>query len=226
MTEYTPNFNLKKPAPEDFYNIQDFNDNMDKLDAGAVKKGSGIAELSAGTLAARPAAGIAGRYYFAQDTGEIYFDTGTEWVLAAASSAELAAHLADTTTAHGLENKSDKGTPEIYIVSEGFPTGWSGTIRWWKNQENLVTLHVNLYRPDNDISSSIVNFYTLPEGFRPNVASVFQVVHFLDINGNGLANSLGEVVVINFGTVKLAPFPSTSLTNARSFAATFNYYCA
>ncbi|MDF2870861.1 MAG: hypothetical protein K0R05_2436 [Anaerocolumna sp.] len=30
--EQTTNFNLKKPAPEDFYNVQDFNDNMDILD--------------------------------------------------------------------------------------------------------------------------------------------------------------------------------------------------
>ena len=29
----TTNLNLKKPAPEDFYNVQDFNDNMDIIDA-------------------------------------------------------------------------------------------------------------------------------------------------------------------------------------------------
>ena len=32
MATSTPNYNLKKPAPEDFYNIQDFNDNMDLID--------------------------------------------------------------------------------------------------------------------------------------------------------------------------------------------------
>ncbi|NLJ72854.1 MAG: hypothetical protein GX333_07560 [Syntrophomonadaceae bacterium] len=30
-----------------------------------------------------------GRYYFAQDTGEIYLDTGAEWILAAAGRADL-----------------------------------------------------------------------------------------------------------------------------------------
>lgn len=29
---YTENYNLKKPDQEDFYNIQDHNDNMDKID--------------------------------------------------------------------------------------------------------------------------------------------------------------------------------------------------
>ncbi len=33
MADYTPNLNLKKPAAEDFYNIEDDNDNMDKIDA-------------------------------------------------------------------------------------------------------------------------------------------------------------------------------------------------
>ncbi len=28
----TTNFNLKKPSSEDYYNVQDFNDNMDVLD--------------------------------------------------------------------------------------------------------------------------------------------------------------------------------------------------
>lgn len=32
MATNTPNYNLKKPAPEDFYNIADFNDNMDIID--------------------------------------------------------------------------------------------------------------------------------------------------------------------------------------------------
>ena len=33
MAEFTPNYNLKKPAEEDFYNVKDFNDNADIVDA-------------------------------------------------------------------------------------------------------------------------------------------------------------------------------------------------
>ncbi len=32
MAEYTQNYNLKKPAEEDFYNVKDFNDNADIID--------------------------------------------------------------------------------------------------------------------------------------------------------------------------------------------------
>lgn len=33
MATNTPNYNLKKPAPDDFYNVADQNENMDKIDA-------------------------------------------------------------------------------------------------------------------------------------------------------------------------------------------------
>lgn len=32
MAEYTPNLNLKKMDPDDFYNIEDFNYNLDRTD--------------------------------------------------------------------------------------------------------------------------------------------------------------------------------------------------
>lgn len=33
MATYTTNYNLKKPAPTDFYDVADFNDNANKIDA-------------------------------------------------------------------------------------------------------------------------------------------------------------------------------------------------
>ena len=33
MAEYTENYNLKKPAQEDFYNVEDFNNNADVIDS-------------------------------------------------------------------------------------------------------------------------------------------------------------------------------------------------
>lgn len=52
-----------------------YNENLDILDEMAVKKGEGIAELVGGTLTERPEPEIPGRYYFAQDKGEIWLDT-------------------------------------------------------------------------------------------------------------------------------------------------------
>ena len=47
---------------------------------GAVAAGSGVVSMLAGTAASRPAAGTAGRLYFATDTGEFSYDTGSAWV--------------------------------------------------------------------------------------------------------------------------------------------------
>ncbi len=117
MAEYTKNFNLIKPSQEDFYNVDDFNDNFEKIDQQAVKKGEGIAELIGGTSANRPAPEIIGRYYFAQDTGEIFLDTGTEWVLAAASREEFVSHLADYADLKGYIGYTED---DIYGVEVDF----------------------------------------------------------------------------------------------------------
>ena len=37
MPNFTPNLNLKKPLTTEFYNIADFNDNMDIIDGGSAR---------------------------------------------------------------------------------------------------------------------------------------------------------------------------------------------
>lgn len=41
--EYTPNLNLKKPSDDDFYNVKDFNDNADAIDAAIKANQTAIA---------------------------------------------------------------------------------------------------------------------------------------------------------------------------------------
>ena len=45
MAEYTPYLNLKKPAPNEFYNVEDFNDNADLIDAEMGQQADGIGAL-------------------------------------------------------------------------------------------------------------------------------------------------------------------------------------
>ena len=47
MAEYTENFNLKKPGQDDFYNIEDFNENADIIDAELKKLNDAIKDLDA-----------------------------------------------------------------------------------------------------------------------------------------------------------------------------------
>lgn len=59
-----------------------------------------------GELAARPAAGIRGRYYFATNTGALYRDTGTAWTLVGGTNGTLG--FASTTTSQtGISTETD-----------------------------------------------------------------------------------------------------------------------
>lgn len=55
MATYTPNFNLKKPEQDEFYNVEDFNDNWDKIDTAVAAR-----ETPAGAQAKANAAAAAG----------------------------------------------------------------------------------------------------------------------------------------------------------------------
>lgn len=124
MPDITPNLGLKKPLGNETVSRAAYNENLDIIDQQAVKKGEGIAELSGGALANRPAASIAGRYYFAQDTGEIYLDIGTGWILAAAGRADLdnlqqqvSTHLADGVNPHSV-TKTQIGLSNVDNVKQ------------------------------------------------------------------------------------------------------------
>jgi hypothetical protein len=57
-------------------------DLLTAANAAAARDAVGVAASSSGLDAARPAAGTAGRTYAATDTGAVYLDTGSAWVVA------------------------------------------------------------------------------------------------------------------------------------------------
>lgn len=124
MPELTPNLGLKKPLGNETVSRAAYNENLDILDQKAVKKGTGIAELLGGTLAERPDPEIPGRYYFAQDKGEIWLDTGTEWVLAAASRTDFTAHLAETVIKQNLTINVPADYPTIQAALDALKYAW------------------------------------------------------------------------------------------------------
>lgn len=122
MPDLTPNLGLKKPTGNERVTRANYTENLDIMDTAAVKKGAGIAELIGGTLEDRPEPEVIGRYYFAQDTGAIYLDTGEAWVLAAASQGDITAlqtevmtHKADYTLQ--VPYAEATGTTNIYSVT-------------------------------------------------------------------------------------------------------------
>lgn len=84
--------------------------------------------ISYGTHAARPAAGIPGRLYSESDTGNVYRDTGSVWVLWAVSIAGGAG--SDTTAIHSnvsgeIAAVTEKTTPvgaDLLLIEDSAAT--------------------------------------------------------------------------------------------------------
>jgi hypothetical protein len=86
----TPKLGLRKPAQEDFYNVDDFNYNADIIDVNADMVNTELAKriinvgntpsIQSGLDAEKPVAGTLGRLYIATDTQIIYRDNGSTWV--------------------------------------------------------------------------------------------------------------------------------------------------
>ena len=75
-------------------------------------------EISIGTAAARPAAGVAGRWYYASDTGLLYVDTGSAWTQVGNTGV---ASSVGAPRVQGLAGANNSGTPTTkYDLSADF----------------------------------------------------------------------------------------------------------
>src|SRR3989304_8294020 len=71
-------------------------------------------EIVQDTLANRPAASVAGRVYYATDTGLLYADTGSAWTQIALGT--LAANLPETLTGLALSNNGADATNDLDVA--------------------------------------------------------------------------------------------------------------
>lgn len=110
----------------------------------------GTAIIMAGVAASRPAAGTAGRLYYATDTDTLSRDNGSSWdsvtldwgqvtgrpttlsgygITDAASDSELASHESDTTGVHGIANTANLVlTNDSRLSDARTPTGGAGGV--------------------------------------------------------------------------------------------------
>lgn len=108
MAETTTRLGLTKPVGADAISTlttgpPSIRDNATILDNAAM--------FASGTLAARPAAALAGKFYLATDTGQVYIDTGSAWV-------ELA-RLAQTVPVGVVESYLGTTAPTGYLLMQG-----------------------------------------------------------------------------------------------------------
>ena len=104
-------------------------------------------------------------------------------------------------------------TPTEIAITSGFASGWSGSISYRKNQENLVTLTVNIVK-STDIAAGQHLLFTLPTGVRPSDrATIFTNIH---TSGSiPVQNASATITVIWDGSINLHTMPGATLTNAR-----------
>lgn len=116
MAEYTQNYNLKKPAEEDFYNINDHNDNMDIIDSEIKKLEQMLENIET------PVTSVNG------ETGDVVLtadDVGAETPAGAQAKAEAAAAAGVAAAnavqanldAHKAENATDTQKGHIILAS-------------------------------------------------------------------------------------------------------------
>lgn len=116
----------------------------------------------------------------------------------------------------------NRTTPTLVTANSGFASGWTGTIKYWKNLENYTTIVVDLVK-DVDISGS-ETLFTMPVGFRP-ISDVKHLTNYKTSSLVSVAGSFGDVIVVTTGAIVNLPVTGTPLANAKAISRfTASYY--
>jgi len=131
--KYTPNYGLKKPEQDDFYNVEDFNENADIIDEKLKEIEDGIENIEVPVTSVN------------EKTGDVVLtaeDVGAETpagaqakaeAAAGAVQAELDAHVADN-TAHGVNTRM----PIAGGTFTGVVTAQSNTSYMTRQVRNII----------------------------------------------------------------------------------------
>lgn len=114
-------------------------------------------------------------------------------------------------------------TPTEISITTGFASGWSGSIKYRKNQENQTTLILSLVN-NTDIVAGLTLLYTLPVAIRPLV-DIKTTINLYAAAQYSIANSFANIIILTSGEIYVYPVTGTTLTDARLiYAVTFTYY--
>lgn len=114
----TKNYGLKKPDGEDFYNVQDFNDNADAIDAALAAKPDLPAAVEPGHFAAFSAGGIADSGKAAAD----FLPAGTTPADIGAATAQAHSTLSAAQNAHANDAAKHFSAAEKAKLQKAYTT--------------------------------------------------------------------------------------------------------
>jgi hypothetical protein len=128
-------------------------------------------EITLGLLSARPAAGIAGRYYFATDAGLGYVDTGSAWVqinntgVGVSVGIPAVSGLAGTNNSGAPTTKMDYAADAVLLVNPSDGTAVRRTSTGTLTNDTAVATAANGRDQAGAFSaSSFVHFYFIWDG--------------------------------------------------------------
>ena len=197
MAEFTPNYNLKKPAEEDFYNINDHNDNMDIIDTALKAHDDALAtkETPQGAQAKADAALNSAKQYTGQEVGEV--------------AQELAAHKAETVMqaggVHGLVVEQGTWTPTVHFSSPGnVPPSVNATAKYLRIG-NKVTIWADIQFTDLGDAGETILISSPPYLFPVGIVSgsVFMDNLNLSTIGNPFSAYVESVPAITLRLIRL-----------------------
>ena len=92
-------------------------------------------------------------------------------------------------------------TPQITTISSGFVSGWSGSYKFWKNQENIKFYNFFYFTKTTDILEEEI-IYTLPYEQRPSEDVLVAGLGFTGAGGL-IKNTLVVLRISTDGKVRL-----------------------
>jgi hypothetical protein len=228
MPNYTENYNLKKPLPNEYYNVQDQNDNMDIIDSELKKLDQKVENIEV------PVTSVNGK------TGDVELtadDVGAETPAGAQAKAEAAAAAAviahDTAEKH-IGYAVANGTNSYSVTIPGITQlaeGMSFKIKFANANTGACTLNINnlgakniVKGNGNALSSGNIkagqichlvyngsNFQLLGEGGEYGTA---QPQHVLEGYTIGTEEGIKEGTMSNYGNKTFTPSDSTQTSGA------------
>lgn len=186
------------------------------VQALATKLDPGAAIFAQGTAATRPAPGIAGRYYYATDTANLTYDTGTAWLpVGPQGGYPQVVTVLPASPFDGQEVYYSTGTPQWSFWHLKYQSGWGDGYGW--QFLGGPPLGQEVPTSQNTTSGAYVDLPTVGPQVTVPLAGLYNIAGGTLIITTGVASSVG-IVAVKFGAA--TALDTDTVARATAAAAT------